>query len=1600
LWRYDEVFDKEQDLINVLTSNLDFIVSFIQATVPFIEKDLAIGLPAHQIITLNVGNVGRPQVKKLDTLGKVIGVGIQLVASLINVVPCFVKSLNTAVIHGTQLGLNLLVGSIYTSVSVGIQTGKFKPLLFAQEQFGDVPEQESCMIQIPGGNNVEALTAFTYSCADKAALGNVCAILANGTLPSTLPTAISITASNSELNSIESICLTAPGSCSFVIEQPNGTAAHLTPAPDQFDIVMNEFVQPFVCIASLFDAFCPQSASGQAPTDCLTTTAFVSSLGKATVSVIDNVLNIVLHVDTIFTSNYLGEPTCVLWDNSIDQVQLAFFDISNLLRQANALSTGDTTACPLIVNVADPSTFVPPISTSFFCCLANFVDAGVALVSSLLRQVVSLFQFLVNAVVSVANGGAGSDLVGILNSITLQPTFAAAGQAVSSVLCIPVQAIPSGATCALDGSNFRKTALSTLSTATTDVVILVPEVLFNGATSLLSLITSLVTTGQLPDGGVQNFIHAVFSPVIATGGQLFVSLGTIFSCLDNAASGLGNAFIQIGNFLVSIGNTAIDVITTAVQGALEILVGIFQIITGSGTVAADFNLIVDGISLLTEDFFKVLIAIFSEDFVCGVTDGLCFFSVDFAPPIKACLTSNPPYSFTFCSSQPGRPSGILCSDDDTNCVFGDSIGPHFCSGTPFGCCGNSDFPADGTDASGLVDSRDHCDWQGVPDGQNNCNSGDPSCIFRDTSKFNQGNLSDAAFAQELQQQFGQINYGTSCPVFRDNTQCDKSKQVFLDPVTGAVTTDRKRSIYTSDRNPNRFATAQSCMTYVETYGVGKARQLFEDTRLTDAKSLDQADYSAYSCYRSLIWDTDTRRKSVHEHERKLQFTNVFERTKGAMTKHFGSQLQDIVTQGSALFEAQKTQTLSVDSLPDHQFFPRWNGAGVGSLVHGFYLAFSRQDPTIVPAIASLLDRPRVRSVRRKRSESSPQHSWSVQLSAAARHLKHVIGHFSTSLNKFTDMRTEKKRSLVEVADDHHAERRRKRSLTSGLHHDSGGEHPMIELLTDHANGIRERVGNAALKKIDYLHDLWYETKAMREKNAANPDFTQQLSFTMLGRAFDHATPGSLAAMVKPPPPNRFTTPQQLFDSVSNAVTLGENPQLFAVGAIGFDPSMLPELGYPDCDPTQQIICTTCLYFNDLVFATQEGLDSLGVFFDPENTDPNSMSGFITQFGEVILTNVDYPLSDTFTTENKVVPWIGNRFIGFDWPTRWNYDILFNALTGDSTNNPPQSCFVDIFASLNLDPTTTQGLRNVFGDAINILEQIICRFIVAPGESVGRLFDTFIVCDYKGAVFCHGDIGVGLFTGLVLIILLLGVLALLLMEVPMGMMLLMMIAGPVFMFGVPWVAYGTPPTCLLPSVYTGLPAYPACILMDANTLLNEFFSNCPPYPIGLIKASAFAEASVTPCSVCTFDPPELGTCAEQAGFDTFLDNVFYSIGVLEFPNGTVNAFIASTIGSISDDVRTAALKYTPQHVQDLEVNSIGAICNALTFAGIIVGYFLLLLKIPLSTAILLGVAALLYPAALFLNGVFLLIEKVISHVDDGFTKDDRVAPETKPPSKLE
>jgi hypothetical protein len=192
----------------------------------------------------------------------------------------------------------------------------------------------------------------------------------------------------------------------------------------------------------------------------------------------------------------------------------------------------------------------------------------------------------------------------------------------------------------------------------------------------------------------------------------------------------------------------------------------------------------------------------------------------------------------------------------------------------------------------------------------------------------------------------------------------------------------------------------------------------------------------------------------------------------------------------------------------------------------------------------------------------------------------------------------------------------------------------------------------------------------------------------------------------------------------------------------------------------------------------------------------------------------------------------------------------------------------------------------------------------------------------------------------------------------------------------------------------------CILMDANRLLNEALSNCPPYPIGLIKESALAEASTTPCSTCNFNPPALGTCAEQAGFTGFLDNVFYSIGVLEFPNGTANEFIASTVGAISDDVRTTALKYTPQHILDLEKDSIGAICNALTFFSVVIGYFFLLLKLPLSTAILLGVAALLYPSILFLNGVYLLIVKVLEHIDEGFTKDDRIAPDAKPASKLE
>jgi hypothetical protein len=450
------------------------------------------------------------------------------------------------------------------------------------------------------------------------------------------------------------------------------------------------------------------------------------------------------------------------------------------------------------------------------------------------------------------------------------------------------------------------------------------------------------------------------------------------------------------------------------------------------------------------------------------------------------------------------------------------------------------------------------------------------------------------------------------------------------------------------------------------------------------------------------------------------------------------------------------------------------------------------------------------------------------------------------------------------------------------------------------------------------------------------------------------------------------------------------------------------IGLDECSEDDQSVCTGCLILDNLIGETEKAADNLRDSFVLE------FPRYSDRFLEAIDNSLANPLgSDTYTTCPKRTPYLWDRLLSVRWFWLWDYSELIEILESDRPSDSEPERFVNTTVAFQQDAEDRTGREDydndvlaIFGfivrPVINALERVVASTQEGGSiDTIARLYERYVQCDYEKAMLCRSDLGIGLFDALmnIVVVLLLIVLIVGLLLPGVGSVLSMVIGGMMLLmlsyYVTLWVAYGASPLCITPSLIpipipftpfsVSVIGIPTCLFSDLAVLISEAVPQCPPsIPIVLIRQDALEQASTTLCASCGTAPP-LASCAEVANFLNGFDNLFYTTGALlprEF-----NEFIASTVGLILPSVGVVASLYTPEYIEAL--GEAGAVCNRVLLPNLITAFALLAIIVGLFATVATLIAFFLVSVFWLYWATLLAVNEMVLQMDKGFVNKTRV-----------
>jgi hypothetical protein len=1162
-----------------------------------------------------------------------------------------------------------------------------------------------------------------------------------------------------------------------------------------------------------------------------------------------------------------------------------------------------------------------------------------------------VFQIVIVGITTLAGSTTTSEFENVFNQLSFTAFLSDFKFFVLEFMSIIFSIIiPQDLFCDQSTTNNVRAALSNIfGTLIADVILLIPNIIIDAVSSLITGLSG----GDV--AGVVNALSGVFAAVInetlSVLGEFFIQLGNFFNCLA-ASNEFSVVFVQIGQFFQSTGlHLAVTEIFTIIFDLVALIVGIFQVIITGNTTIIDA-----ATTLLGQLVAAIMFAIFGFQTTCQFQDAICVFDNGFQFAVAQCQAGDtnaaeaePPFSFSHCRPL-GNPSSASCFFENLDVCGGlFTILAHTnCPSSPFGCCGQSAFPADGTipitnrectacppcdPSTELCDSRDICAFVLTP--------GVPFVSRPSVSDLTTA-LGQAALP--------------FCPKFESLNICDKVVYLFNNgtqisgrDIVRAQPFGLRLSV---SHNGNRLLSNELCESILASYGLERVANLSAPfmtrnpmllQRAIDNLPLpvDAATMDAVKCY-SVLYPEKTA-------------THLTSRDLAQISPGIASTQQQLTLSGGGL----RTPTSIGWQQGLRETFEKTRAVGI-SIYNKNNMQFAR-----TASVAHISNRQ-----QRITARKSQTRLWATHLLQNKNSLAHFLRGIGISHS--AEQRVAERKVTRALFDNFHSylktriEERKKPSGPGALHHFIALVLHMSDAVEHGAYALHYHLNLRSAS--EHLFQIRKQTSPARllEIDAHKPSVASALGDWLTERrdAFVRNSLRKLRGFIgsedyvkSTAPPVRWTDlrlhrrPRDEY--VTDAKTTFRNN--FAITAVLPNGTELgAALGLSNCDPTVQTFCTGCLVLDNVVFAVDQIVNSTEDFY----TNPTSgFSSALTQFEDTIHNTLIDPVgNDTFTTDHPRTPFLFRRFlptnanslIGVNTFFTWNYTEFHEIVFANDGSVPPvESNAVGSTARQDMaiaaaanrsdaDLILLNATSPITVPIISFFEKITAQLqSIGPVGAFTRLLDRYVICDYTKGVYCKSEHGIGPFDATVTVLLILFIVGVITSQIPgVGMCVMTLYTMFSLMIFVPllwWIAYDASPLCTLPSFIGGVPGIPVCAAEDVQRLFEELVPECPPIPSGLIDPAFFEQASHTLCGTTGTVPPLL-LCSQAAGFIDGFDNIFFIISTEFGENVTMS--IADNIEMVAPSIAVVARIYTQAHLEALNARAqIGAICNLYTIFNI-------------------------------------------------------------------
>lgn len=442
----EPVVDAAHTGIDYLTTGFEWFALWLEDLGDLAAEALS-APPSESLAVRSTPGITPLELQQIDALaseGELIRDAIDIVVAYVRFPRAFLIALVDAVFEGTQLMINLIVGSAWLTVDTGVNGVFPNPFAYAQLIWGDNIAQSTgfdCVATRPNTASIKLFGATVNNlagsepCNIEMAILNHCRFVFNKALAQTdtspgaendartnPPAFLNVNAlsSTTTLRSTVVACVGNSERCRAAVVP--GTVIVPVPA-NVFEDNLNNVVAIFGAFDPLVGSICDQ---------CVGLQGIFSGLAEPFVRLLLVPIDVVVHLDLLLVTSYVK---CIDLISAAEAVQDFFATATDLLREVQFGISG--TQCTTGVTARD---------SRIFCVLAQAVDAIVNVASTAF----SILWNLAQAIVGLIDGSI-TDTKVLTNQITIARLEPPIRSLAFDIVAVFIQIIPDALACSAPG---------------------------------------------------------------------------------------------------------------------------------------------------------------------------------------------------------------------------------------------------------------------------------------------------------------------------------------------------------------------------------------------------------------------------------------------------------------------------------------------------------------------------------------------------------------------------------------------------------------------------------------------------------------------------------------------------------------------------------------------------------------------------------------------------------------------------------------------------------------------------------------------------------------------------------------------------------------------------------------------------------------------------------------------------------------------------------------------------------------------------------------------------------------------------------------------